>query len=371
MFSPNGHGICGHGSARLLGQKRGLDARILRRNQLCVLLLHGSVGVELQHSAHVLKRVGPDDGAVDLAVRSAKHLADLLRLEQLGQIGVGHLGHGKVPSGLGRRRLLPGAKNGIQLSESSFGPNAESSNMTSGGELEKVQVVDLDDGDSRDVTESFGETFVLVIDDERSKLLYPPPVPQLTLTSSHPAGRIHLLDISPGADTTEEHDGILGLLVTLDLVGDDKRNLWDLPDLMSLGHDEGWDAGGRDGGTHGVSLLGDVDLAVPFSPLLGGSEHASTAAHVTVGCLAGTVGSTTTDTGDTSNGTSSTPGLSRSLVTCWFADAVRLPGVLCDVVVDEGDDVGSHRGLEHRGKADGGTGRLILFSVNADQRPSR
>jgi hypothetical protein len=35
-----------------------------------------------------------------------------------------------------------------------------------------------------------------------------------------------------------------------------------------------------------VSLLGEVDLSVPLSPGLEGSEHATLAAHVTEGALA-------------------------------------------------------------------------------------
>jgi hypothetical protein len=54
---------------------------------------------------------------------------------------------------------------------------------------------------------------------------------------------------------------------------------------------------------------------VPLAPDLGGSEHAARAAHVTERSLTGTVSSSTRDTGNTSDGTSSTPGLGRSLVT--------------------------------------------------------
>ena len=86
---------------------------------------------------------------------------------------------------------------------------------------------------------------------------------------------------------------------------------------LTLGHDEGWDSGGGDGRNHGVPLLLDRDLAVPPAVHLGGGEHVAAAAHVAKGTLAGTVGSTATDTGDTGHGTASAPRLGASLVT-WF-----------------------------------------------------
>jgi hypothetical protein len=56
-----------------------------------------------------------------------------------------------------------------------------------------------------------------------------------------------------------------------------------------------------------VSLLGDVDLSVPLSPGAEGGEHTSLSAHVTEGGLSRSVGTATTDTGNTSDSTSSSP----------------------------------------------------------------
>ena len=46
--------------------------------------------------------------------------------------------------------------------------------------------------------------------------------------------------------------------------------------------------------------------------------------------LAGAVGASTTNTGDTSNSTTSTPRLGTRLMAGFFADCVRLPLVFCD-----------------------------------------
>ena len=82
--------------------------------ELSVLLSDRCVGVELQHGPDVLQRVslgllGLDDGSVG----GPQDLPDLLRLEQLAEVGVGHLGHGQVPALLGLGGLLPGAVQAI------------------------------------------------------------------------------------------------------------------------------------------------------------------------------------------------------------------------------------------------------------------
>lgn len=98
-------------------------------------------------------------------------------------------------------------------------------------------------------------------------------------------------------------------------------NMLQLPNKKEIGaltlcHDEGWDSCGRDGGAHGVSLLGHVDLPVPAAPGLGGREHVTTAAHVAEGSLAGAVGAAAADPGNTGDGATSAPRFGRRLMAC-------------------------------------------------------
>ena len=65
------------------------------------------------------------------------------------------------------------------------------------------------------------------------------------------------------------------------------------------------------------------------------------------------LGTSTLHTGDTSHGTSSSPGLGTSLVTNINVDSIGLPLVLRDVVVDPGHDVWPHWGPEHSRQAHG------------------
>merc|ERR1719264_878854 len=175
--------------------------------------------------------------------------------------------------------------------------------------------VNLDDIDSRDVPESLGDTLVLVIDDEGAQLLHMAPAPQLTLSSAHAAGGVNLGDIGPGLVPPEELNSLLCASEALDRVGHHQRHLRDSINDVSLCHDKCWHSSGGDGGANGVPLLGNANLPVPPPPLLGGGEHASSSAHVAKGSLAGPVGTATPDPGDPSNSATSSPRLSRGLVT--------------------------------------------------------
>ena len=105
--------------------------------------------------------------------------------------------------------------------------------MATGSELQEVELVNGDGVDSGDVTEGPGAALVLVIDNERSEVLHAAPVPHLALASAHALGPVDLLNIGPGLDAAEEDDGLLGLSVALDLVGDDQWDLGDARDLVT------------------------------------------------------------------------------------------------------------------------------------------
>jgi len=345
----------------------GLSDGDLFAGQLGGSLSDSSVGVELQHGPDVLEGVGLDHGLLGVLVGLPEHLPDLLSLEQLGQIGDGHLGLGKVPAGLLLGSHTPCTVKGVQLLESSLSPDTETADVATRGQLQKVELADLDGVDTWDVSEGLGQTLVLVIDDKRSTLLDAPAVTHLSLSGPHPLGLVDLVDVVVGPVPLQEDHGLLGLGKGLDLVRHNQGALGGSLDTVTFGHDEGWDASGSDGGDHGVPLLGDGDLAVPPPVDLGGSEHVTSTAHVAESSLAGTVSATSTDTGDTGDGTSSSPGLGTGLVTGIPVDAVGLPVVLGDLVMDEGHDVGPDGGLENGRKADRAASYFTLVVVDGDQ----
>ena len=118
----------------------------------------------------------------------------------------------------------------------------------------------------------------------------------------------------------------------------------------------------------GYLLVALVDLDVPPTPDLGRGEHATGAAHVTEGSLTGTVGTTTRDTGNTGNSTTSSPRLSRGLVTSLLADGVWLALVLGHTSVHLLDDIRSDGAQENRGDGGGGTTGLAIFADDTDGR---
>merc|ERR1719192_543804 len=322
------HGVGRGGLASSLSLLQGLGPEVLLLGQLGVLLDHSSVRVELQHAPDVLQRVGPD------------HSPDGLGLEQSGKVGVGHLGLRKVPASLRGGCLPPGAVESIKLLECRLGPDAEPADMASRGELQQVQVVHLDDINTGNVPESLGDALVLVVDDKGTQLLDVAAVPQLALAGTHAAGGVDLSNISPSLVPPEELNGLLSAGEALHGVGDDQGNLRNSINDVTLGHHEGGHSGGGNGRAHGVPLLGNADLPVPPPPLLGGSEHASTPAHVAEGSLSRPVGSATPHSGDPSNSTAGTPGLSRCLMSSRLRHTVGLALVLSNVVVHQGDNVG-------------------------------
>jgi len=133
----------------------------------------------------------------------------------------------------------------------------------------------------------------------------------------------------------------LGLLCVLELVVDNQWDLWDLVDSVTSSHDQSWDSGCGQSGCNCESALVDIDLSVPSSPDLDGAEHSTSSAHVSEGSLSGSVGTTSVNTGNTSNGSTSSPGLGSALVTSNILDGMWLAVVLVQVCVDKLDNIRS------------------------------
>lgn len=212
------------------------------------------------------------------------------------------------------------------------------------------------------------------------------------------------MDVSPDLHVSEECNSLLGLLQLLYIISDNQGEFRDTIDDVTLGLDKSWDARSSDGRDQSVTALVYIDLAVPATVGLSGSEHATTTAHVTESTLAGTVSTTTTNTGNTGNSTTSTPGFGRGLVawkkqrntqitlvydgctggvhqvtlifydhfsslTGLFANGIGLTLVATHQLVNIVDDIRADGSLEHSWQADVLILDLfILFRVHGDQR---
>jgi len=98
-----------------------------------------------------------------------------------------------------------------------------------------------------------------------------------------------------------------------------------------------------------VSLLIDVDSSVPSSPGLQGSEHTTLTALVTESSLSVSMGTRTTNSGNSGYGSTSTPRLSGVLVTLSGINSGSLSSVLGKVGMNELNNVQSDGGLENSG----------------------
>jgi len=134
---------------------------------------------------------------------------------------------------------------------------------------------------------------------------------------------------------------------------------------VALGHDQGWHAGSGDSAGNGVSSLVDVTLLVPSPPGLEWSEHPTASAHVTESGLAGSVGSATSHSWDSSDGSTGTPGLGTRLLAGDLLDAGGLSSVLAEVGVHKVDQVRSDWGLENGWRVHL-TRSISLFVVDGD-----
>ena len=319
----------------LLGSSLGLA---LAGRLLADLVLDkgGMVRVEAQHNLLVAQGVLLlDAGALcqGSALGRTEDALDLGAVDQTGQVGLGDdVGRQQeVLLELGRRGS--GAVDAVESLEGSRGPDNETAEVTTGGQLEKVQGVDRAGLDAGQVAGTGDELLAIdlgVVDDQRATALTVTAASELALTSTELLGLPGLLDIGGGANSLQNSQSGASLSSGTVLESgrvDDKGNLGDGGDLVATGEQQRGDSGSSKGGGSGESpgqevistnpllflfpfpsrakhsLLTLVDLDVPLAPGLGRGEHATGTAHVTEGSLTSAVGTTTGDTGDTGDST--------------------------------------------------------------------
>ena len=317
-----------------------------------------AVGVKSLHHLLVLERVllglvVLTDGSADLAER----VLDLVGVDDTGQVSASHHVAVEAVSTLLDTLDAVSSEHLVECLEGVLGEDHEATEMTSGGQLEQVEAVHRAGVDTGHVAGSSLEEGVLIsVDEERALLEEEARVAHLAGTSagSLSASASQVLGGTALLERGEERLGGLNVERV-----EHEGQLGDLVDLVAASLHEGSHSGGGEGRSDGVSLLVKVDLSVPLPPHLEGSEHASLAAHVSEGSLAGAVGSGALDTGNSRDGATSSPGLGGVLVTGKSVDTVGLSSVLGHVGVDELDDVitdggGEDGGHGHRGDDFGG-----------------
>jgi hypothetical protein len=181
--------------------------------------------------------------------------------------------------------FVEGAEHLIKEAECTLCPDDEAANVSTRSELEKVQPLDIDKFNTRQVTEGLDNAVVLLEYDKRATTLTVAAVAHFALSCTEFARVGDLGNIRVCIQGLEESDSLLGFLEGLSCALNDKRNLSNLLDTVTAGENKGWERGSCECGDGSESALILVDLDVPFAPSLGGGEHATATAHVSKGSL--------------------------------------------------------------------------------------
>jgi hypothetical protein len=232
-----------------------------------LLALGASVGVDTLHAKLALDLIGVDDS---------------------GEVGAGHHGSAELEAALGGGSLAVGAEDAVELLEGVLGEDDESTEMTTRGELEEVESADVASVNAGQVAGSLLDERVLItVDDQGTAAEGEATGAHLALTVAELLGAADAGEVTGNTDVVEALEEGGGLLLVERV--NNERELGHIVDLVTASEHKRSASGGSKSGGNSVSLLVGVHLSVPLSPELERGEHASLAALVAEGTLAGTV----------------------------------------------------------------------------------
>jgi len=230
------------GDLLLLG---GVADRLLGESVLLVGALDLGVWVESQSELGVGQRVlsvGVDRGK--LVVLQSQDALDLIRVNDSAEIGVGDKRSGELVVVLVGGLLGVCSVDLVEAGESILGPDAETTNVTSGGQLEEVELCDIDALDSWNVSEGSPQSDTLGggVDQQGSSSLCVTSVSGLSVSGADVARLGSLVDVIVGVDGLEEGSGVLCLGDVVEgLAVNDEGDLSNAGDAVTSGKDESWD----------------------------------------------------------------------------------------------------------------------------------
>jgi len=311
------------------------------------------VGVKSLHKNSVL------EGILVVLIVNADGSSDftelglnLIGVDDSGQIGASHHGSVELVAVLLNTLLSVGTEDLVEVLESILGVDDETTEVTTGGELEEVKSVDGADINTSKVSGGSLDGWVLItVDDEGTSSHDEAGVSHLTGTASGGLGFADSLEILLSTEFVQSLEQVLG---SLNIEGvNNEREFRNIHNSVTSGENERGNSGSGQSRGDGVSLLVDIDSLVPLSPDLERGEHSTLTAHVTEGSLTGSAGTGTTNSGNTSDSSTSTPRLGGVLLTGLLEHTMGLSAVLSHVSVHKLDGIISDRGGE-----DGGHGNI-------------
>lgn len=220
-------------------------SRLLRPQTL--LRESSGVGVLAQKDLLIPERVLLLDGATlgaGLALGSVEDALDFGAVDEAGKIGLGdHVG--------GEEEALLAVVNRVELLDGGRGPDDEAAEVTTGGELEKVEGIDGAGLDTGEVAEALDEVLAVrlgAVDDERTASLAVAAASELALSGAELLRLLSLLDILTGTDGLQETKSGSRLLSGAESGRvDDEGDLGNGSNLVAAGEEKGGNGGGGKG----------------------------------------------------------------------------------------------------------------------------
>lgn len=165
-----------------------------------------SLGVRVEsHSEQtVLKRVLSVEVDLLSGYLLSEDRLDFIRVDDSLEVRVGHEGSGQLVVALLGGSLSVGAVDAVELFEGISGPDAESTEVTSRGQLQEVESGDRDQFNSGKVAEGLDSRALLVVDNERSSSLSVSSVSHFTDSTADLLGGLGLLNVSVGSESLEQ-----------------------------------------------------------------------------------------------------------------------------------------------------------------------
>jgi len=317
-----------------------------------VTFSNNRVGVEFAESSNIPEGVLLDVGNTFVSPPVTNGRLDLIRVDDTVEISIRKNRPRKAETVLQGSSFLVGAKEGIQSLKSIATPDNKAAEVTTGGEPEEVEAVDVEGFNTWNVTERFDKRSRFVgVHDKRTTAVAVATVTHFTSTCTQLLAVNSPLNVVIGIDLLQEVNSLASLLYVLEgLVSNNKGNFLELGNAVATSHDQSGNGRGSQSRGDSVPLLVDVNPAVPPAPGFSGSKHASSTAHVTKSSLTCTVCATSRNTRNTCNSTTSTPGLSRRLVTSFLRHGIGLTVVFGQVGVNRIDQVGANGSQEYLGQ---------------------
>lgn len=263
------------------------------------------------HDFSVLVCVTSLDGAHRELRVLVQHVVDCVGRENVLNVGVGHAHLRETPVAaalLSIRGFGCSSEDTVQLLECTLGPDDEAAQVSSGSHLQDRQGVDVAEVKTGHVSESSELLSLTVVYNERSTFLLESAVSVLSDASSDFAGCLRSVDVVGHTELSEQLVCLLGLLYG-DINVEHKGKLSESVDPVASALYESGQSGCTDSGCNSVSALVKVGLSGPPSPDSLGVLHVSSSARV--GECSGTrgVGSSSFDSGYTSDSSSWSPRL--------------------------------------------------------------